>query len=97
MFQSFLLDRKYNWKFASAYDLTFSYGPGGEHSTTYLGEGKNPNEKHLLDLAKKHNIKNAQKIIDEVKSSVANFSKYAKEYNVGKQTSILIARELNRY
>ncbi|MDD5158030.1 hypothetical protein [Sulfurimonas sp.] len=33
--------------------LTFSYGPGGEHSTTYLGEGAEPIEKHLKQLASK--------------------------------------------
>jgi len=37
---SFLLDVDNAWKLAPAYDLTFSEGPGGEHSTTYLGEGK---------------------------------------------------------
>ncbi|SMN01455.1 HIPA PROTEIN [uncultured Candidatus Thioglobus sp.] len=35
---SFLLDNNHKWRLSPAYDLTFSYGPGGEHSTTYLGE-----------------------------------------------------------
>ncbi|MEA1892609.1 MAG: type II toxin-antitoxin system HipA family toxin [Campylobacterota bacterium] len=90
---SFLLDDKYNWKLAPAYDLTFSYGPGGEHSTTYLGDGKNPSEEHLLELAKKHNIRDAQDIIDDVKSALKNFPRYAKEFSVSKQSFDLIVRE----
>ncbi len=89
---SFLLDPNNNWILSPAYDLTFSYGPGGEHSTTYLGEGKNPSEQHLLKLAKNHNIKNPQKIIDEIKASVSNFSKYATEFKISKHSLDLILK-----
>ncbi|SMN11146.1 HIPA PROTEIN [uncultured Candidatus Thioglobus sp.] len=85
---SFLLDNNHKWKLSPAYDLTFSYGPSGEHSTTYLGEGKNPSERQLLDLAKKHSIKNAQKIIDEVKIAVKCFANYAKEFDISKHLLI---------
>ncbi len=91
---SFLLDDEYNWKLSPAYDLTFSYGPGGEHSTTYLGEGKNPTEKHLLNLAEKHSIKDAQKIIDEVKNGLKNFSTYSKEFSLTNQSFNLLMQEL---
>lgn len=91
---SFLLDNGYNWRLAPAYDLTFSYGPGGEHSTTYLEEGKAPDEKHLLELARKHNVKNAQEIIDEVKNALKNFKIYAKEFDLSKQTIGMIMKEI---
>ena len=91
---SFLLDGDNNWKLSPAYDLTFSYGPGGEHSTTYLGEGKNPTQEHLVKLAKIHNIKNAHEIIDEVKYSIVNFKKYAKEFNLNNQSLDLILNAL---
>ncbi|MGM0518058.1 MAG: type II toxin-antitoxin system HipA family toxin [Campylobacterota bacterium] len=82
---SFILDYKNNWKFAPAYDLTFSYGPGGEHSTTYLNEGKNPTRKHLEELALKHGIKDYKNIIDEVCSAVSRFKTYAKEVNISEK------------
>ena len=91
---SFLLDINNNWKLTPAYDLTFSYGPGGEHSTTYLGDGKNPNEQHLIKLANKHNITNAQDIIDEVKSAINKFSFYATKYSLSLQSIKMISREL---
>jgi serine/threonine-protein kinase HipA len=53
--------------------LTFSQGPGGEHSTTYLGEGKNPTQEHLIKLANKHNIKNADDVMSEIKGVVDRF------------------------
>ncbi len=81
---SFLLDKNYQWKLSPAYDLTFSYGPGEEHSTTYLGEGRYPTREHLIKLAQKHNIKDAQSIIDEIKEVVMNFKSYAKNIDIGK-------------
>jgi len=81
---SFLLDNNNNWKLSPAYDLTFSYDPGGEHSTTYLGEGKNPTLKHLKELAKKHNIKNSDNIINEILNVVKNFKIYVKDIDVSK-------------
>jgi serine/threonine-protein kinase HipA len=81
---SFILDKSNNWKLSPAYDLTFSYGPGGEHSTTYLGEGKNPTLEHLKKLAKKHNIKNSDHIINEIISVVSDFKIYAKDLDISK-------------
>ena len=76
---SFSLDENNNWRFAPAYDLTFSFGPGGEHSTTYLGEGREPTKKHLEELAKKHGIKEHKNIIDEIYDVVSNFKNYASD------------------
>ena len=67
------------WYLSPAYDLTFSFGPGGEHSTTYLGEGKTPSLKHLHMLAKKHSIKNAGEIVKEVQDAVSLFENFAKD------------------
>ncbi len=76
---SFLLDGSNSWKLSPAYDLTFSYGVGVEHSTTYLNEGKNPTTIHLEKLAKKHNIKEYKSIIEEIKSAVLEFPILAKD------------------
>lgn len=89
---SFVLDSTHAWKLSPAYDLTFSYGPGGEHSTTYLGEGKNPTQEHLLKLARIHKIDHAQMIIKEVKSSIENFKSYADKFDLNQQTRNLILK-----
>ena len=86
---SFIL-KDNTWKLSPAYDLTFSFGPGGEHSTMYLGEGKAPTLEHILKLGAKHNIKDIKKLIEEVKSGVSNFKEYAKEYELSKENIELL-------
>jgi serine/threonine-protein kinase HipA len=65
---SFLMDETGNWTVSPAYDLTFSSGPAGEHSTMIMGEGKNPTKNHLLKLAGTVGIKQdkALEVIDQV-------------------------------
>ena len=75
---SFLMDEQGVWRLAPAYDITFSFGPGGEHSTVYLGEGKNPSKKHLLELGKKHGLKKANFVVDEVERAVKKWEAFAK-------------------
>ncbi len=81
---SFILDCNNQWKLSPAYDLTFSSGPNGEHSTTYLGEGKNPSKEHLVNLAKKHNIKEYKKIIEQIKDAISKFDFFARCVDLGK-------------
>ena len=87
---SYLLDENNQWKLSPAYDLTFSYGPGEEHSTTYLGEGKTPGKEHLMKLASAHGIKGAALIIDEIEAVVMNFSVYAQKLDLSKNSIIKI-------
>jgi serine/threonine-protein kinase HipA len=50
---AFRLDANGYWKLAPVFDLTFSDGPGGEHSTSVLGHGQDITRAHLLALAKR--------------------------------------------
>jgi len=79
---SFLMDDKGAWRLSPAYDLTFSFGPGGEHSTMYLGEGRHPARTHLQALGEKHAIKECGKIIEEVADAVSQWSAFAKEAEI---------------
>ena len=91
---SFLMDEDGEWKLSPAYDLTFSYGPGGEHSTTYLGEGNIPTKETLWHLAKKHDIKNAKQIIEEVAEGVLMFKEFAKEVDLSLHSRKMIEKVL---
>ena len=93
---SFLLDENNQWKLAPAYDLTFSYGPGEEHSTTYLGEGRYPTREHLEKLASVHNIKDAEMIIDEIEAVVMNFQSYTQGLGIAKNTIKMIEKILKK-
>jgi serine/threonine-protein kinase HipA len=83
---SFLMDQKGNWIVSPAYDLTFSSGPAGEHSTMIMGEGKNPTKKHLLKLAGTVGIKQdkALEIIDQVLAALKKWDDFATEVGVSK-------------
>lgn len=83
---SFLMDHQGNWTVSPAYDLTFSSGPSGEHSTMIRGEGKNPSRKHLLKLSCTVGIKEdkALEIIDQVLDALKKWDDFATEVGVSK-------------
>jgi serine/threonine-protein kinase HipA len=89
---SFLMNTQGVWCVSPAYGLTFSSGPSAEHCSMVMGEGKRPGISELLALAKISNIKksDALKIIDQVKSSVSKWSKFAKDTGVSKASTRLI-------
>jgi len=91
---SFMMDENGIWKFAPSYNITFSNGLNGEHCTKYLGEGKNPTEKHLIELGSKHMLKNSKKIIKEVKASISKWSMFAEKVNLSDETCNLILGEI---
>jgi serine/threonine-protein kinase HipA len=94
---SFLMDDNGMWKFAPAYDLTFSHSGHGFHSTTYDGEGQNPSEKQLMNLASYFKIKNATEIIDEVKNSLISWNLTAKNIGVSRVSITTIEKQLNQF
>jgi len=91
---SYLMDEKGAWHFSPVYDITFSNGPGGEHSMMYLGEGKNPTKEHLRKLAHKHGLKEADEIILKVQESIEKWKEFAKIAGVSKKTQSIIENVL---
>ena len=89
---SFIMSSLGAWRISPAYDLTFSVGPGGEHCTMMMGEGKNPSMMHFLQLAKLANIdqKQALFIIEEVRQAILQWKHFAQEAGVGKTSMLMI-------
>ena len=81
---SYLMDSQGGWQLSPAYDLTFSSGPRGEQSTLVMGEGRYPNDAHLLNLAEEAKIKKdrATKIIEITKANLSEWSTLAKQFGV---------------
>jgi serine/threonine-protein kinase HipA len=92
---SYIMDEKGGWHFSPVYDITFSNGPGGEHSTMYVGEGKNPRKSHLLELAKKHGLKGADEVIREVENVVGQWKTFAKKAGVSKRNESTMEKVLH--
>lgn len=70
---------KWRWQFSPAYDLTPSEGPGGEHSLTIAGAGKDITRRHLLALAQATPIRQdrATEILDHVAQAITRWPEFA--------------------
>ena len=90
---SFLMDEAGEWRLSPAYDLTFSSGPGGEHSTMVMGEGKTPRLSHLRALGEISGIRKSQveAIIDQTRTALSDWPSLAKEFGVRTSNTRLIA------
>jgi serine/threonine-protein kinase HipA len=95
---SFLMGEAGVWRVSPAYDLTFSSGPGGEHSTTVMGEGKRPTRLHLLKLADVMSLRHskARTLIEEVQQGVSNWQTAAREAGVSQASQQHIQGTLDR-
>ncbi len=95
---SYILNLQNEWQLSPAYDLTFSYGPAGEHSTMVMGEGKYPSQDHLQKLAARFGIgkSDAKNIIDQVYIAVINWLEHARNAGVTQKSQQNIASLISK-
>jgi serine/threonine-protein kinase HipA len=81
---AYTMDPTGQWRLAPAYDLCFTAGPGGEHSTAILGEGRSPTLSHLHRLAAEHHISSAvaKAVVEEVESGRSFMKDLLKQYGI---------------
>lgn len=95
---AFLQQDSGQWQPAPFYDATFSPQKFGEHTTSFLGQGKNPPLKivqKLVDIAGFNTWQEAQQTIQNILDSLAEFSHLAREYGVSAQNQKLIQQYLD--
>ena len=85
---AFLMDSLGNWTLSPAYDLTFSAGIGGHHTSTIDGESLNPTSEQMLHLAEEVGItgKDAQTVIETVLAAVEKWDEIAREAGLSANT-----------
>lgn len=93
---AFLMNAKGAWRFAPAYDLTFSYSNYGFHSTMVAGESQNPGRKELMKLATHFGIRNAKTIIEQVQEAIGTWEETAKKSGVNKENRKDIQKAMNK-
>lgn len=93
---AFLMDSYGKWELSPAYDLTFSYGFNGMHSTMVAGESREPGMKQLLELALNFGVKNPDAIIEGIKDVISLWNKYADENGVTISSRNQISKVLNQ-
>ncbi|MCE2407071.1 MAG: type II toxin-antitoxin system HipA family toxin [Pseudomonadales bacterium] len=93
---TFLMTRNGQWQLAPAYDLTFSPGPGGEHSTSVLGRGKQITNSHLMALGKSADLDDTEskRIIERTAAAVADWERFARNCDVGRASRSRIGSAL---
>ena len=82
------------WALSPAYDLTFSPGPGGEHSTTVAGEGRDPAYSHFIKLGEQHGIsaKEVKNMIAEITDARDRWPEFAQAADVSEAGIIAISK-----
>ncbi len=91
---SFLMNDEGAWRLAPAYDLIHAPGPGGEHSMTVLGEGRNPGRGEVFSLGRKAGLKDREmaEICDHVREAVGKWELWADEGGVSAKTTAMLKR-----
>lgn len=93
---AFLMNAAGEWPLAPAYDVSFSEGPGGEHSMAIAGEGRVPGQAAIEAAAKNAGIKPPRRdaIIDEVDAALSNWEQVAQDFDVPNRMIRLIKSEI---
>ena len=95
---SFIMDKNGIWNISPAYDITFSNGTGytKNHQLSLNGKTNNFTLNDILQLAKKHSIKDniAKEYIEQTVEVFSKFKNKAKEIDVNEQTYNRIYNEL---
>ena len=95
---AFIMARDGSWRMAPAYDLTWSPGPGGEHSSAVLGQGENITHSLLIELSKSSDMKklDAERVIERARAAIGQWKIFAGEYGVSHESAAMIATSLAR-
>lgn len=72
------------WSLTPAYDITYSGGPGGEHTLLVNGEGRVPTRAHAEAVAARASIepRESREVISQVEEAVADWPAFAKAQGV---------------
>lgn len=78
---AFLMNSQGEWRMSPAYDLSYAIGPGGEHTMTIDGEGRDPDHASVVDLAMRHGLGRSEvlEIIDRTNEAVRTWPTLARD------------------
>lgn len=95
---SFCMAPSGKWYFAPAYDLCYSYTPGGRwtdrHQMSLNGKQENFTREDLSAVAENMGIRNSKTILEQVQDVVASWKEYATDSGVRSEHSKEIERNL---
>ncbi|MER2511959.1 MAG: type II toxin-antitoxin system HipA family toxin [Nitrosomonas ureae] len=74
------------WKLSPGFDLTFSAGMAGQHTTAIAGHG-NPGLDEVLSVGNKFHIHRAKQIVGEVRYAISQWKPLASSWGVSRKTA----------
>lgn len=93
---SFIMKQNKEWTLAPAYDICHAYAPESiwvsQHALSINGKRHSHTSEDLLTVAKSMNIKRAKSIIEEIYTTVQNWSHYADQVLVNPEKRDAIAK-----
>ena len=96
---SFRLKQGGKWELAPAYDVCYSYDPDNrwvnQQTLSINGKHKHIGREDLMTLARANNIKNGEKIVDEINAIVKNWPDFAGQVKVNKDLLRTIQENLH--
>lgn len=97
----FIMNKKGEWKFSPAYDLTFTYNDNFNRITPHFlsinGKNQDFKLKDILHIASEYSIKNPKKIINTINKSFGQWGNIAHNLNIAKKTADSISEKLNTF
>lgn len=95
---SFLMDQQGNWKISPAYDITYSYKPGGTwtsvHQSSINGKFDDFQRSDLIEFGETFGIKNSKLITQEIIEAVSKWDQIAQEVDIPKNIISMINKNL---
>ena len=94
---AFMLNANNEWTLTPAYDLIYSGGPGGEHTMSVQGEGRNPGLEEVKQIGTGIGFKDfkVRNIIEEVAEAIQSWEMFACTTGVSKKSMTLIQKKLS--
>ncbi len=95
---AFTMDKKGKWELSPAFDLTYSYNPEGEwtssHQMTVNGKRDGFIKEDLINVGRSISISRPSDIIEEIIEIASQFNNFSEEAGVEKEKSRIIKRYL---
>jgi serine/threonine-protein kinase HipA len=95
---SFLMEKNGDWKISPAYDITYSYSPGGTwtsvHQSSINGKYDDFKLSDLIEFGNFFGIKNNKNIIQEIIEAVSKWGDIAREIEIPESTISIIEKNL---
>jgi len=95
---SFIMDKNGKWKISPAYDITYSYKPGGTwtdvHQSSINGKYTDFNKNDLMDFGETFGIKKSKDIIEGTIHEVSRWKQIAKEIDIPHKNILEIEKNL---